>query len=199
MLIEALWQRVKDDGVFVMIEPGSPKGFRFISSFRDWVVAKDRSEASIVAPCPHHNKCPLASKPDSWCHFSQLTQKVPKKVFPKLVKEPELNNEKFSYLVVKKGVTPNAEYATETDAKTPLEKSYFWPRIIRPVIIKQKHSIMDLCNSKGDIERRIIAKSHGLEGGYKKIKRVRWGDLWYFEKRVPHKFRKEGRFGKRLW
>jgi ribosomal protein RSM22 (predicted rRNA methylase) len=70
LLIEALWTRVKDNGVMVLIEPGSPKGYRFVMSFRDWIVAKDRSEASIVAPCPHHKQCPLFSRPDSWCHFS---------------------------------------------------------------------------------------------------------------------------------
>lgn len=31
------------------------------------------------------------------------------------------------------------------------------------------------------------------------MKKLKWGDLWYFERRVPNKFRKEGRFGKRLW
>ena len=110
-----------------------------------------------------------------------------------------MNNEKFSYLVVKKGITPNAALASIEDAKNALEKSYFWPRLIRPVIKKNKHSIVDLCTNEGTLERRIIAKSHGIEGGSRKIKRARWGDLWYFEKRIPNKFRKESKFGKRLW
>lgn len=108
-------------------------------------------------------------------------------------------NEKFSYIVLKKGKTPNVQYNAEDEAVTALEKSYFWPRLIRPVIKKHKHSILDLCTPQGSIERRIIAKSHGMEGGYRLVKRVKWGDLWYFEKRIPHKFRKEGKFGKRLW
>jgi ribosomal protein RSM22 (predicted rRNA methylase) len=72
MIIEALWSRLKDNGVFILVEPGSPKGFRYIHSFREWVIAKDRSEASIVAPCPNHLKCPVAARPNEWCHFSQL-------------------------------------------------------------------------------------------------------------------------------
>ena len=60
LVIEALWQRLKDNGVFVLVEPGSPKGFRFVHSFREWIIAKDRSEASIVGPCSNHKKCPLA-------------------------------------------------------------------------------------------------------------------------------------------
>ena len=102
-------------------------------------------------------------------------------------------------MIVKKGKTPNAEFSDESEVTSPDAKSFFWPRIILPVIKKHKHSIMDVCSINGEIERRIIAKSHGLEGGYKKSKKMRWGDLWYFDKRIPHKFRKESKFGKRLW
>ena len=70
LLIEALWHRMREDGIFILVEPGSPKGYRFINSFRDWILAKDRSEASIVAPCPHHKACPMANNPEKWCHFS---------------------------------------------------------------------------------------------------------------------------------
>jgi ribosomal protein RSM22 (predicted rRNA methylase) len=110
-----------------------------------------------------------------------------------------LLNEKFSFLVVKKGTTPASQFETEHMANTPDEKSFFWPRMIRPVLKKHKHSIIDLCTSNGQIERRIVAKSHGIDAGYRQVKRLSWGDLWYFEKRIPNKFRKEGRFGKRLW
>lgn len=187
-----------------MIEPGSPKGFRYIHGFRDWVIAKDRSEASIIGPCPHHGACPMAKHPDLWCHFSQLTQKIPKDVFPKKPYEPALVNEKYSYLTVQKGRSaPNVLLDSIDAATTAREKSYFWPRIMRPVIRKHKHMIMDLCSResgrRGLLERRIIAKSHGLEGGYRMAKKLKWGDLWYFPRRIPNKFRKEGRFGKRLW
>lgn len=122
-------------------------------------------------------------------------------MFPKLVKEQQLVNEKYTYLIVKKGIVSSTSKhdASEGDFHEPHEKSFFWPRVIRPVIRKHKHSIMDLCNTEGEMERRIIAKSHGLEGGYNKAKKLRWGDLWYFERRIPHKFRKEGKYGKRLW
>ena len=55
----------------IVVEPGSPKGFRYIHSFREWIITtKNRDEANIVAPCPNHNECPLARSTDSWCHFS---------------------------------------------------------------------------------------------------------------------------------
>ena len=74
LVIEALWQRLRENGVLVLVEPGSPKGFRFIHSFRDWIIhSKSRDEANIIAPCPHQHDCPLARDPQSWCHFSQIT------------------------------------------------------------------------------------------------------------------------------
>lgn len=74
--MDALWSRLKDGGMFVYVEPGSPKGYRFVNSFRDWILEKQKNEGasgkeiSIIAPCPHHNICPMASNPNSWCHFS---------------------------------------------------------------------------------------------------------------------------------
>ena len=116
-MIEALWSRLKENGIFIIVEPGSPKGFRFVNSFRDWVLAKDRKEACIVTPCPGHNKCPMAENPERWCHFSSLTQRVPKHIFPKLTKDREIVNEKYSYLAVVKGETPNVKYERENEAK----------------------------------------------------------------------------------
>jgi len=70
MVIEALRDRLKDGGVILVVEPGSTKGFRYIHSFREWILAKNRDQATIIAPCPHHGKCPMAKNPDLWCHFS---------------------------------------------------------------------------------------------------------------------------------
>lgn len=201
MVLEALWGKVKDGGVMLVIEPGSPKGFRYIHSFREWIRVKERNEAQIIAPCPHHGACPMAKNPDSWCHFSQLTQRVPNRVFPKKKPtEPDIVNEKFSYLAVQKNPGQNLIKEDIREAITPQQKSFFWPRIIRPIIRKHKHVIIDMCSRDHDnIERRIIAKSHGLEGGYRLAKKMKWGDLWYMAKRIPNKFRKEGKWGKRLW
>jgi ribosomal protein RSM22 (predicted rRNA methylase) len=59
---------------------------------------------------------------------------------------------------------------------------------------------MDLCNNEGEEERVIVAKSHNKEDGrYKAVKKMRWGDLWFFSQRIPNKFRKESKKGKRLW
>jgi hypothetical protein len=68
-------------------------------------------------------------------------------VFPKKPQEPDIVNEKYSYLIVQKNhTTPNVEHESEQQAKLPFEKSYFWPRLVRPVIRKHKHTIIDLCS-----------------------------------------------------
>ena len=60
-------------------------------------------------------------------------------------------NEKYCYLIAKKGTVASTqtEDATEDDFKTPHEKSFFWPRLIRPIIKKHKHTIIDFCNTDG--------------------------------------------------
>lgn len=86
----------------------------------------------------------------------------------------------------------------EDSASTIAEKSFFWDRIIFPIMRKSKHVVYDLCTRDGEFERRITAKSHGTTE-YKSIKKLKWGDLWPFNRRIPNKFRKEGPNGPRLW
>ncbi len=35
-------------------------GFRFVNDFREMILKK--SDGKILAPCPHHKKCPIAEK-----------------------------------------------------------------------------------------------------------------------------------------
>src|SRR5690606_19492560 len=116
-------------------------------------------------PCPHHLECPMASKNREWCHFSQLSYKWAKDVIAKPAKEKNIFNDKFCYLVIRKGKTPNEIYKNEEEAKTAEEKSFFWERLIRPVIKRHQHRILDLCTKQGRLERRIISKTHGTLGG----------------------------------
>ncbi len=199
MLLDTLYSRLNDNVILVVVEPGSPKGYRFIHDLRQWVIDKPREDASIVAPCPHHMKCPLAEKKSDWCHFSQLSYKWDKSIMPRPTKEKPINNEKFCYLAVKKGKTPNVIYKDEEECEKDSEKSFFWERLLRPVIRKHKHSILDMCTTQGKFERRIVSKSHGTLGGYKTSKKLNWGDLWYIPYWIPNKFRKEKARGKRLW
>lgn len=191
LILESLWQKVSLDGIFVVVETGTPRGYRFIHDVRRWILQKSREEAFIVAPCPHHNKCPLSDK-GAWCHFDQPMGVLPNSVFPKLPKEETIFYEKFSYLIVKKGKIEFKNY------DKPYQRSFKWSRILRPVMKKSKHKILDVCNPEGELERIIVARSH--EGNtYKECKKLKWGDLWRFPKRIPNRYRKESGRGKRLW
>ena len=68
-----------------------------------------------------------------------------------------------------------------------------------PIRKRGRHIIFDVCSNEGKYERRIVAKSHGVEAGYKELKNLLWGDLWRFGKRIPNKYRKEGHRQARLW
>ena len=65
-IIESLWEKVSPGGFFIIMEPGSPMGFRFINDTRNLMRKKGRKNANIVAPCPHQNECPLAKKKNIW-------------------------------------------------------------------------------------------------------------------------------------
>ena len=166
---------------------------------RENFIKKPREEACIIAPCSHHHTCPKASISRTWCHFSQFVPKYPKTVIQKSQRESQFDNEKFCYLVLKKGITPNAIFENESKVTTLAEKSFFWPRLILPPLRQQKHIILDLCNSSGKLERRTIGKSHGVEGGYYWARHIHWGDLWEYPIRIPSRFRKESKRGERLW
>lgn len=103
--------------------------------------------------------------------------------------------EKFCFLAIRKG---EVDFTEET-AKTAAEKSFFWNRIVFRPIRKGGHTIIDLCTPEGSFERRIVSKSHGVECGYKEVKKLEWGDLWKYKLRIPNRFRKETMKGKRLW
>lgn len=62
----------------LLIEPGIPRGSRFISLFRDNLI---RKKYTIVSPCTHHEKCCMdGKKGGKWCHFILPTSKAPKKL-----------------------------------------------------------------------------------------------------------------------
>lgn len=106
------------------------------------------------------------------------------------------DDEKFSYIAVKKG----SIIENYVEADTPAERSFFWSRIIRKSLKRGGHVIMDMCSHRGLLERFVSAKSHrGEDGHYKEARKMKWGDLWAHIDRVPNKFRKENVRGERLW
>lgn len=148
-LIKTCWQ-IARQGVIV-IEPGTPHGFEGILSVRNQLIA---SGASLVAPCPHAQQCPLAEKED-WCHFAQRIERSREH---RMLKSAELGyeDEKYSYVIGSKAVG------------TPVEV-----RLLRHPQRHSGHVNVMLCTREGLKQETVSRKNGEL---YKKIRKLEWGD-----------------------
>ena len=174
LILDALWQRTKR--VLIFVEPGTPKGFRIIHSIREWAVkTMTRDEANIIAPCPHDGPCALAANPKSWCHFSQFTAKYSVDTMARVKGEVDSENEKYSYIAISRGTIPR--YYPAGEKLNLAEKSFLWPRLIRPTIRSHKHVTFDICR-ENKIERMVLSKGKTDKVIYRFIRKAHWGDLW---------------------
>ena len=89
-ILRAAWEATR--GVFVVIEPGTPRGFATILEIRDALIA---GAATLLAPCPHTDACPMPS--GKWCHFPARLDRSP---LHRRIKDVELpyEDERFSYV-----------------------------------------------------------------------------------------------------
>ncbi|QOL19447.1 small ribosomal subunit Rsm22 family protein [Candidatus Bodocaedibacter vickermanii] len=136
----------------VVIEPGTPKGFKSILEIRAYITANG---GNIYAPCKGNYNCPLIGQ--DWCHFSvrlersQLQKKIKDATLP-------YEDEKFSYLIVR---------------NTPVALCEESSRIIKKPMVRPGHITLDLCNESG-YERKTVSKSQ--KETYRTAKKVEWGD-----------------------
>ena len=195
LILDALWQRTGK--IMIFIEPGTPKGSRLIYSIRQWALnTMTREEANIVAPCPHDGDCPLAAHPKSWCHFSQFTAKYPSDVISRVKCEDTFDNEKFSYIVVKRGTIPR--YYSALDQLTLAEESFLWARLVRPVIKATKHVTFDICRLN-KLERIVLSKGRTERKIYRYIRKAHWGDLWPYKETNKSKEDKDKKTEKKVY
>lgn len=138
----------------VLIEPGTKRGFAAINAARTVLIQQG---AGILAPCPHREVCPMAAAGD-WCHFSQRLERTAEH---RRIKGASLGyeDEKFSYLIA-----------------TRLELSPAQARIVRHPQKHSGHIQLDLCTSRGRMEKTTITKS--IKDTYKRARQAEWGDEW---------------------
>ena len=191
LLINNLFNRLRPGGVLVVVDCGTPTGFRYIHRIREMFIMKDldsnlKHEKSfhIIAPCPHESACPLALTGKDWCHFDQQVLRLPHSVYSKGSRKNNTDYEKFSYIVIRKGPGPRDEFPTERAASSSWEKSYFWPRIVMPAIKAGGHTLLDVCSRPNNFERLAVSKSKPHAFGYRFSRKVMWGDLWRYPKRL---------------
>lgn len=146
-LIETAWEWTNN--FFVLVEPGTPKGFANIRKAREQLIIQG---AFILAPCTHESTCPMAD--GDWCHFSTRLQRS--KRHQDIKGSLPYEDEKYSYLI-----------ATKLLLKRPQTR----------IIKKPNHSSglveFELCDKDG-LRLQKITKRHGEI--YKQAKKAIWGD-----------------------
>jgi ribosomal protein RSM22 (predicted rRNA methylase) len=149
-LAATLWKACT--GLLVVVEPGTPAGFRRILACRDVLLGAD---AALVAPCPHALPCPL--KAPDWCHFAQRLSRSRDHLLVKDATVP-FEDEKFSYLVAARAAVLQAP------AKARLLAA---PRTGKAEIA------MTVCTEG---ERREIKIPRRDRAAYARFRHARWGD-----------------------
>nr|BAN65476.1 hypothetical protein [Babesia bovis] len=185
LLIRNLWNKISIGGYMVLVEVGTPTGFRILHAIRELFISQlNKGCFHFLAPCPHEGICPLALTGKDWCHFSQRIYRTPHYLYRKGSISRSIDNEKFSYLVIGKSSGPRYELQNESKAKYAHEKSYFWPRIIMQPLKLGRRVIMDICANPNNFERIIVPKNSPESSGYRYARDAIWGDLWRFPYRV---------------
>lgn len=144
-----LWEASAD--MLVIVEPGTPAGWRRILAARSLLIA---AGAHLVAPCPHAAACPLI-EPD-WCHFAR---RVARSRLHRLSKDADVpwEDEKFIYLAA---------------ARRPPEPAA--SRVLAPPRTGSGRVTLKLCRPDGTATERFFSRREGA--AYKAARRAGWGD-----------------------
>eukprot|EP01025_Chloroclados_australasicus_P032825 TRINITY_DN3334_c2_g1_i1.p1 TRINITY_DN3334_c2_g1~~TRINITY_DN3334_c2_g1_i1.p1 ORF type:complete len:891 (-),score=127.73 TRINITY_DN3334_c2_g1_i1:769-3105(-) len=122
-LVRALWSQCND--VMIIMEPGTPTGSQLVREYRAMILREEEKRAKkittnnvrkgvhIVAPCPHDGPCPMDLNKHWWCHFNQrfertLVQRICK-IRPGGGKPRDYQDERYSYVVLRRGERPQVE------------------------------------------------------------------------------------------
>jgi ribosomal protein RSM22 (predicted rRNA methylase) len=147
-LAELMWAKTRD--TLLIVEPGTPAGYRRIIALREQLIA---SGAHVAAPCPHDGQCPLQA-PD-WCHF---IQRLPRSRAHRQVKGAELafEDEKFSYVALTRA--PVMQHPA---------------RVLAQPVLSKIEVTAKLCTADGLAIAKLPRRARA---DYARARRWRWGD-----------------------
>jgi ribosomal protein RSM22 (predicted rRNA methylase) len=143
-----LWAQC--NGVLVIVEPGTPRGFARIRNAR---AALLDAGAHIVGPCTHSNTCPMSGK--NWCHFTQRLARSREHMHGKGASVP-YEDEPFSWIAVSR-----QKYQLPTS------------RIVAPPLTSKIDVTLKLCDATGLSTQKIASRD---KQAYKVAKKLNWGD-----------------------
>lgn len=149
-LLERAWAATA--GALVVVEPGTPEGYRRILAARELLVSLG---GMVAAPCPHDGTCPLAGAVGDWCHFAV---RVARSRGHRAAKEAHLGHEdeKLAYVAV-----------------TRRAASAAFARVLRHPQMRPGHVVLDLCSRDGR-RTETVAKSRGA--AYRAARKLSWGE-----------------------
>ncbi len=139
--------------VLLLVETGTPAGFRLLRGIREAMTARG---AHVLAPCPHDRTCPMAG--DDWCHFAV---RVARGRLAKALKggDAPFEDEKFAFLAL-------------TKERYPAPSA----RVLRHPLTAPGQITLKLCTRAGTSEERTVRKREG--DAFRQARKLRWGDLW---------------------
>ncbi|ADB31558.1 Ribosomal small subunit Rsm22 [Kribbella flavida DSM 17836] len=141
-------------GLVVLVEPGTPGGYERIVAARDQLIAAGHS---VIAPCPHDLACPIPRGRD-WCHF---TSRVNRSAVHRRTKGAELGfeDEKFSYVVT-----------------SAVARGQAGNRVLRHPQQRKGLVSLRLCTDAGQLQEAIVSKRQGPL--YRAARDTEFGDPW---------------------
>lgn len=141
-------------GAVVVVEPGTPAGFARIRAARDRLRA---AGATIAAPCPHADACPMAGA--DWCHFAV---RLDRSRAHRQSKQAALGweDEKFAYVVATRDA---AALRGRAEA-----------RVIRRPRKETGHVRLSLCAPDGLTETIVRRR----DPDYRAARDTSWGEAW---------------------
>ncbi|CAH1098644.1 unnamed protein product [Psylliodes chrysocephalus] len=155
-----LWN--KTEKYLVIVEQGTNAGFKVVNELRDFLLQANQEsrKCTVFSPCPHDDICPrFLSKDGTPCNFEVAYYSLP------IGATSDLKNELYSYVVLKKCKSG----AINTEIK--------WPRLVRPTLVRSKHTICRMCSPRGKLEEVIFTASKHGKVMYHCARSTKWGDL----------------------
>ncbi|KAI5735195.1 hypothetical protein M8J77_015358 [Diaphorina citri] len=142
--IAKLWEKTED--FLVIVDLGSASGNQVVLEARDYILStnnKRPGSAHVFAPCPHDLACPKQQLANH-CTFSVKYENMRFKRGERIILP-----ENFSYVILRRG-----------ERRDPLTS---WPRVVRPVLQKSKHSVCKLCTNEGSLAQLVFTnRKHGV-------------------------------------
>lgn len=156
-LVDRLTAGARD--AVVVIEPGTPAGFRRVLEVRAELL---RRGWRVAAPCPHEQACPVAAREGDWCHAAV---RLPRTREHRAAKGGErgFEDEKFSWVAA---LAPTSGLTIARPAG----------RVLRHPETRPGHIRLELCAPDGEVEQVTVTKRD--RDAFRAARKIEWGEAW---------------------